>query len=137
MSDCIFCKIIKKEIPADIIYEDDNTLAFLDINPASKAHTLIIPKTHAKTIDELPEEDVKTLIATVQKIARSILSFNKGCNIIQNNNSVAGQVVGHVHFHVVPRSENDGLVTSLGKHVEYKDDKEKEDIITKIKDNFS
>jgi len=137
MTNCIFCKIIKKEIPSLIVYEDKNTLAFLDINPASKGHTLVIPKAHAKTIDKLKEGDAKSLITSVQKIAKSILSFNEGCNVMQNNNLIAGQVVDHVHFHIVPRNKNDGLHTGFGRHVEYKDDKEKEDTIKKIKKNIS
>jgi histidine triad (HIT) family protein len=136
MSDCIFCKIINKEVPSDIIYEDDNTLAFLDIQPSSKGHTLVIPKTHIETLDELSDEEAKNLMLTVKKITNSILKSNKGCNILQNNKEAAGQVVPHVHFHVVPRKQGDGLHTGFGKHIEYKKD-EKKEAIKKIQDNIS
>ncbi len=109
MADCVFCKIAKREIPSDVVYEDKSTLAFLDISPASLGHTLVIPKTHAETLDKLKEEDLKFLIITVKKISRAISKFSEGYNVIQNNKKVAGQVVHHAHFHIVPRNKGDGI----------------------------
>ena len=106
---CIFCKIISNEIPSQKIFEDGNTFAFLDINPASKGHVLVIPKKHYETLVDVPEEELKQLIVSVKKIAQAILKATKasGFNVLQNNGKVAGQLVNHIHFHVIPRFEND------------------------------
>ena len=109
MVDCIFCKIISGKIPCDKVYEDADTLAFLDINPASLGHTLVMPKVHAETLDKLNEKDLKSLIITAQKVSKAISRFSEGYNLIQNNKEVAGQIVHHVHFHIVPRNKGDGI----------------------------
>ena len=101
---CIFCKIVKGEIPAKILYEDEKTLAFLDISPRSKGHTLVIPKEHYETFEELPEEVAIDLIKTIKKVIKRLKSLNPdGYNILNNNRPVAGQEVPHVHFHIIPR----------------------------------
>jgi len=109
-ADCIFCKIVKGELPCTRIYEDDDTLAFLDIGPIVKGHCLVIPKRHYDPITAIPEEDLKNLILSVQKVASAIKNglAADGLNITQANGAVAGQVVPHVHFHVIPRFEGDG-----------------------------
>lgn len=109
MTDCIFCRIVKGDVSCDKIYEDSKVLAFLDGNPASKGHTLVIPKKHSKYIKEVESEDLKDIIEVIKNISKALLEFNKGVNVIQNNGAVAGQVVNHVHFHVVPRNERDGI----------------------------
>ncbi len=109
MDNCIFCKIISGKIPCDKVYEDAKTLAFLDANPASLGHSLVVSKNHYETFDEMREDDVKSLTVTAYKIAKAFKKISEGYNIIQNNKKVAGQVVPHVHFHIVPRSENDGI----------------------------
>ena len=109
MADCIFCKIISGKIPCDKVYEDTNTLAFLDINPASLGHTLVMPKVHTETLDKLNEKDLKSLIIAAQKVSKAISRFSEGYNLIQNNKEVAGQIVHHVHFHIVPRNKGDGI----------------------------
>jgi histidine triad (HIT) family protein len=95
--------------PATKVYEDDKTLAFLDLNPVAKGHTLVIPKKHFETMDELDEETAAAVIKTIQKIAKALLKFNDGYNVNQNNKPEAGQIVPHVHYHVVPRNSDDGL----------------------------
>ena len=111
MTDCIFCKIVKKEIPAHIVYEDKKTLAFLDIASASPkgGHTLVLPKNHYELVSEISEEDSKAVMLTIQKLSKALLQFSEGLNIIQNNKKVAGQLVPHVHFHLIPRFEDDGI----------------------------
>ncbi len=105
---CIFCKIANKEIPAKIVYEDETTLAFLDINPRSKGHTLVIPKKHYETFDELPEDTAISLIKTIKCVVEILKSLNPdGYNILNNNKPVAGQEVPHVHFHIIPRYDNE------------------------------
>ncbi len=108
---CIFCKIINGEIPSYKVYEDEYTLAFLDIGPVNPGHTLVIPKKHFANIEAADEKTLCRVINTVKKVG---LSLKKnlgvaGYNILEANDPVAGQSVPHLHFHLVPRSENDGL----------------------------
>ena len=100
----IFSKIISREIPANIIYEDENHIAFLDIHPFEKWHTLVVPKHEYKTIFDMNEDAYLELQKIVLKIAKhyeKVLSC--GMNILQNNKEIAGQTVPHVHFHIIPR----------------------------------
>lgn len=101
----IFAKILRGEIPCAKVYEDEHTLAFMDVMPQSDGHTLIIPKTGAPNLFELDTESLKTLIATTQKIAVAAKhAFNAdGITVMQFNGEAAGQTVFHIHFHVVPR----------------------------------
>ncbi len=110
MSDCLFCKIINKEINADFIYEDDKIVAFLDINPVNPGHVLVVPKVHAEQLLELEEEYLLPIMLIIKKIMKALFAQdgNEGINIIQNNYSAAGQVIPHVHFHVIPRKAGDG-----------------------------
>lgn len=109
--DCIFCKIIRGEIPSFKIYEDDNTLAFMDINPLAEGHALIIPKFHAENIYEAPEEWMGYTLGTVSRVARAVRDevAPEGINILQANGPGAKQSVFHIHFHVVPRRADDGF----------------------------
>lgn len=109
--DCLFCKIINKEIPSKVIYEDDNYLSFLDINPNTKGHILVIPKKHVKNFTELTEEQATELIKVVKKIAPKLVSILgvEDYNLALNNGSVAGQIIDHVHWHIIPRYKDDGL----------------------------
>jgi histidine triad (HIT) family protein len=110
---CIFCKIINGEIPANKIYEDEKVLAFLDINPISKGHTLIIPKTHFENIFDIEEEDLKEIINACKKIS-ILLKENlnaDGVNILHASGKDAQQSVFHFHLHVVPRYKEDNLDT--------------------------
>ena len=115
--DCIFCKIIEGEIPSYKVYEDDEVLAFLDINPINPGHTLVVPKNHAKNLIEASEEDLLAAIKTIKKLAPAVMEGigAKGFNLGVNNGSVAGQVVNHLHFHLMPRFENDGHHLWSGK----------------------
>lgn len=109
--DCIFCKIIKGEIPSYKVYEDENSLAFLDISPVSYGHTLIIPKRHYKNIEDIPEDEFCELIRTVKKIGALLkekLGIS-GYNLTENNDPIAGQIIQHIHFHIIPRYEGDEL----------------------------
>ncbi|MFH1390896.1 MAG: HIT family protein [Candidatus Diapherotrites archaeon] len=116
MTECIFCKIGEGEIPAKKIYEDQNTIAFLDVFPAAKGHSLIIPKKHYATLLDIPEMELKEVIQIVQKIGAAVMKATQadGFNVLQNNKEAAGQVVPHLHFHIVPRFKGDGLKLTLG-----------------------
>lgn len=132
---CVFCKIIDKEIPAKIIDEDENTISFLDIAPLNKGHTLVIPKKHYSDIHEIPYEELTVLIKKVKKIADS-MKIALGCdgvNVFQNNGSAAGQLVFHIHFHVVPRYKGDHLDMANWRRVKYDSTQEQEEIVKKIK----
>ncbi len=111
MVDCVFCKIVKKEAPAEILYENENILAFLDINPINFGHTLIIPKQHYREFHEIPDEISKELITATSVLTKAILESLKpnGYNIFTNNGRFAGQAIMHCHFHIVPRYFNDGF----------------------------
>ncbi|MBD3281583.1 HIT domain-containing protein [Candidatus Uhrbacteria bacterium] len=108
--DCLFCKIAAHEVESDIIYEDDKVIAFLDINPVNHGHTLVVPKKHSEQLLELPDELAEPVIATIKKIMRALMNLPdvEGVNVMQNNYEAAGQVVPHVHFHVIPRKKGDG-----------------------------
>lgn len=107
---CIFCKIIRGEIPSTRVFEDEHTLAFLDIGPLVKGHTLVIPKQHFDSLRDAAPEAAAQVMVTAQKIARAQLNGlgADGVNIHQANGRVAGQVVPHLHVHVVPRFKDDG-----------------------------
>lgn len=108
----IFTKIVSGEIPYSKVYEDDLTLAFMDINPASRGHTLVICKEELPDIFSLTPELLAATARTTQRVARALREtlHPDGFNIIQNNGSAAGQVVFHYHVHVIPRWESDGAV---------------------------
>ncbi len=111
MENCIFCKIIRGEIPSHKIYETENTLTFLDIQPKTKGHLLTIPKKHHETIYDVPEEILFEIIKVNKKmsnLAKEKLKA-KGVNIINSNEKTAQQEIPHIHFHTVPRYEEDGL----------------------------
>ena len=109
-ADCVFCKIRDGEIPSKKIYEDDATLAFMDINPLNTGHCLVVPKRHAATIWDADVADLQATIATAQKIAIALVAAVKpdGLNMLQANGAAAFQSVPHYHLHLIPRWNNDG-----------------------------
>ncbi len=109
--DCIFCKIVAGQIPSMSVLETKSVLAFMDIGPLAEAHLLVIPKRHYARLDEMPEQAVRDLTALLPRLASAVVEVTEaeGYNILQNNGQVAGQVVEHVHFHVIPRKQGDGL----------------------------
>ncbi len=108
---CIFCKIIKGEIPCTKLYEDKNILTFLDINPSNEkgGHTLVLPKKHYELISDIPEEELNKVMKFVKKISTILLKEAEGVNILQNNKKIAGQMIPHIHFHIIPRYKNDNI----------------------------
>ena len=111
MQDCIFCKLVKGEIPSAKVYEDKDVLAFLDIGPVNKGHTLVIPKKHYETIWEIPDKTLEVLITKSKTISKAIEKALKadGVNIMISNRKAAGQLVPHAHIHIIPRHEGDGF----------------------------
>ena len=119
---CIFCKLANKDIPTNIIYEDDRFTVFLDASPATKGLALILPKNHAANIYELPDEDASAVFVLAKKLATKMTEILHcdGFNIVQNNGEVAGQTVFHFHMHLIPRYLNDGNQDKLTwNHAEF------------------
>ena len=119
-TECIFCKIIKGDIPSFTIYEDDLFKVILDRFPAAPGHALIIPKAHYEDMFELPQEVAEALYPLAQKIAIQIKKAvgAEGMNVVQNNGDVAGQSVYHFHLHLVPRKAGDGIILNKSSNGE-------------------
>ncbi len=132
MSDCIFCKIVKGEIPADRVYEDENCLAFLDITPVNPGHVLLIPKKHYENLYDLPDEILGKMAPIIKKLAIAMKKAvdAEGINIGMNNERPAGQLVNHAHFHIMPRFSGDGFQHWHGQP--YKEG-ESQEVASKIK----
>jgi histidine triad (HIT) family protein len=109
--DCIFCKIVAGELPGQIVAEDEHTVAFMDINPATRGHLLVIPRAHARNLLEISPEDLAATIAAVQRMAQRVNQRLEpaGINLINSCGSAAWQTVFHFHVHVIPRYEDDPL----------------------------
>jgi histidine triad (HIT) family protein len=113
MEDTIFAKIIRREIPAEIVYEDEETLAFLDIAPNNPGHTLVIPKEPSRNLLDISEASWLAVMRTVRRLAPVIkeASGAPGINIAMNNEPAANQEVFHAHVHIIPRFEGDGVLS--------------------------
>lgn len=109
--ECIFCKIVRGEIPCAKVFESDSVLAFLDISPVNKGHALVIPKDHYPTMFDIPVSHAEELHAALQSVGRGVMLATKadGLNLGMNNYKAAGQLVAHAHYHLIPRFEGDGL----------------------------
>jgi histidine triad (HIT) family protein len=105
MADTIFTKILAGQIPCHKVYEDENVLAFLDINPLSTGHTLVIPKEPAETMDRLSDESAAALGRVLPRICRAVIAVTgvRQYNVLENNGSAAHQAIAHVHFHIIPK----------------------------------
>jgi histidine triad (HIT) family protein len=113
MADTVFSKIIRGEIPCHKVYEDAQVLAFLDINPLSRGHLLVIPKEPAATLDQLSDEAAAALGRVLPRLCRAVIAATgvREYNVLENNGSSAHQAIGHVHFHIIPKPNNrEGLV---------------------------
>jgi histidine triad (HIT) family protein len=111
MADCVFCKIMAKQIPASIVHEDEHTLAFMDLGQVNPGHVLVAVKAHAENVYALDDIQAAAVFRSVARVARAIRSaFSpEGLSIYQANGKPAGQTVFHFHIHLVPRHENDGM----------------------------
>ncbi|MCG2253547.1 HIT family protein [Staphylococcus epidermidis] len=141
MSETIFSKIISGEIPSFKIYENDYVYAFLDISQVSKGHTLLVPKKPSANIFETDEETMKHIGVALPKVTNAIKNafHPDGLNIIQNNGEYADQSVFHIHFHLIPRYENDidGFGYKWETHEDVIDDETKQKIATQIQAQMS
>lgn len=132
--DCTFCKIVEGEVPSWKIYEDEHFVSFLDVNPATRGHALVVPKSHHPQLLDLPENELKHALEVVQKVADGVTEAvdADGFNVLQSNNPVAGQEVFHVHFHIIPRFHGDDV------EIDWPEgdlsESEAEDLLKEIKD---
>lgn len=110
-ANCIFCKIVAGQIPCFKLLEDDETIAFMDINPVNPGHSLAVAKGHWPTVDVIPTEVLAAVAASAQKVAKAVIGELKphGVNLLQANGAGAGQSVPHLHIHIMPRRPNDGV----------------------------
>lgn len=116
-ANCLFCKIVRGDIPSFRVYEDDAVIAFLDIKPVNPGHVLVVPRTHSQGFHDAAPETLEKLIIATQKVAKAILAATgvPAFNLEQNNGEVAGQVIPHLHIHIIPRVSDDGLKHWPGK----------------------
>jgi histidine triad (HIT) family protein len=133
--DCLFCRIVKNEVPAFVVYEDDIVMAFLDIAPVNQGHVLVIPKIHYSNYEEMDDVTLSKIFMVVKKIGYAIKKgLNvSGYNTIVNNDPVAGQIIPHFHVHIIPRNRDDGLgLWPQGKY----GTNEAETVLNKIKNSI-
>lgn len=109
---CVFCRILAGELPSARVWEGPHAVAFLDINPLAPGHVLVVSRSHQARVWDLPDDELAGLMAAVKRVARAVVSATgaEGLNVLANNGPVAGQVIQHVHFHLIPRRNGDGLL---------------------------
>ena len=137
VQDCIFCKIIAGKIPCTKIYENEFVLAFLDVGPVSEGHVLVVSKQHTSSVDQTDPRAMAEIAKVLPDLAGSVKKAMAadGYNVLCNNGASAGQVVGHMHFHIIPRKANDGVFNQWPAF-QYPEGKAKE-IGDKIRENIS
>ncbi|RME54420.1 HIT family protein [Candidatus Woesearchaeota archaeon] len=123
MEGCVFCKIVNNEIPCAKVYEDDYTIAFLDIAPATprKGHVLVVPKQHCENLSDVEDDVLANTIKAVKKVAKALMKYADGVNLVQNNGEAANQLVKHLHFHLVPRFKQDNVKLGTWETFTYND----------------
>jgi histidine triad (HIT) family protein len=111
MSECVFCQIINKQLPASVVYEDEQVVAFLSNRPVNEGHTLVVPKKHYENIYEISEDEAAYLFMIAKRVAHGVRDAMgaEGIRIVQNNGWAAGQVVFHLHVHVIPMKPQEGF----------------------------
>jgi len=111
MPDCVFCKIINGQIPAATLVETDRVVSFLDVNPVNPGHALVVPRRHVESLLDMTQDELQAVASTARRVAAAVVEAtgSPAFNILQNEGAAAGQVVGHVHVHVIPRRADDGF----------------------------
>ena len=132
MDSCLFCRIVSGELPATIVYEDDNSVAFLDHRPLFHGHTLLVPREHVETLGELPSKIVAPYFEAAQLLSRVVESAMEAEGTFVAMNNRVSQSVPHLHVHVVPRRKKDGLKGFFWPRTKYKNDEEMEEVKKKI-----
>jgi histidine triad (HIT) family protein len=132
MDNCLFCRIVSGELPATIVYEDDNSVAFLDHRPLFYGHTLLVPREHVETLGELPSNIIGPYFEAAQFLSRAVESAMDAEGTFVAMNNRVSQSVPHLHVHVVPRRKKDGLKGFFWPRTKYKTDEEMEEVKQKI-----
>ena len=132
MDNCLFCRIVSGELPATIVYEDDDSFAFLDHRPLFPGHTLLVPREHVETLGELPAKLVAPYFEAAQLLSRTVESAMEAEGTFVAMNNRVSQSVPHLHVHVVPRRKKDGLKGFFWPRTKYKSDEEMEEVKEKI-----
>ena len=132
MADCLFCRIVSGELPATIVYEDENSVAFLDHRPLFPGHTLLVPRKHVETLGELPAKLVGPYFEAAQLLSRAVESAMEAEGTFVAMNNRVSQSVPHLHVHIVPRRKKDGLKGFFWPRTKYKADEELEEVKEKI-----
>lgn len=134
-TECIFCKILRGELPCAELYSDEKVFAFLDIAPVNQGHALVIPRGHYPDVFDVPPETGAALVAAKQKVGKAIMAATgaDGLNIYMNNGAAAGQIVYHAHWHLIPRFTGDGL--SLWPQKRYNGMEEMLELATAIREH--
>ena len=132
MAECLFCRIASGELTATIVYEDDNSVAFLDHRPLFPGHTLLVPREHVETLGELPAKLVGPYFEAAQLLARAVESAMEAEGTFVAMNNRVSQSVPHLHVHIVPRRRKDGLKGFFWPRTKYKNDEEMEEVKKKI-----
>jgi histidine triad (HIT) family protein len=111
MAECVFCKIVSGEVPAAVLIETEKVTSFLDVSPVNPGHALVVPKRHVHSLISLSQDELHTAMFLAKRIASALLETTPSTafNILQNDGAAAGQLIDHVHFHVIPRHEGDGF----------------------------
>ena len=130
--DCLFCRIVSGELPATVVYEDDNAVAFLDHRPLFPGHTLLVPRQHVETLGELPAKLVAPYFEAAQLLSRAVESAMDAEGTFVAMNNRVSQSVPHLHVHIVPRRRKDGLKGFFWPRTKYKNDEEMEEVKKKI-----
>lgn len=132
MEECVFCKIIKNEIKASIVFEDDHFIAFLDKSPIFKGHTLLIPKKHIETLFDFSDDYLEKLAIETKKVANGVKKGTSCDGILLINNNIISQSVPHFHVHIIPREKGKPLRGFMWPRTKYNDETEEEDFRKKI-----
>jgi histidine triad (HIT) family protein len=130
--ECVFCKIINKELPASIVYEDDTHVAFLDVRPLFEGHTLVVPRAHVVTLADLPPDGVGPFFTLVQRLSVAIPEAMEAAGSFVAMNNVVSQSVAHLHCHVVPRNFKDGLRGFFWPRTKYADEAARDAVAARI-----
>jgi len=132
MAECLFCRIVSGELPATVVYEDDDSVAFLDHRPLFPGHTLLVPREHVETLGELPAKIVGPYFQAAQVLSRAVESAMDAEGTFVAMNNRVSQSVPHLHIHIVPRRKKDGLKGFFWPRTKYKGDEEMEEVKTRI-----
>jgi histidine triad (HIT) family protein len=129
---CVFCKIINKELPASIVYEDEDHVAFLDVRPLFEGHTLLVPRAHVVTLADLPPDAVGPFFTVVQRLSVAVPAAMDATGTFVAMNNIVSQSVPHLHCHVVPRNPKDGLRGFFWPRTKYADDAARDAVAARI-----